>query len=141
MLGQIDTRIDELAEEQGELNKYYARDRERRCLEYTIYQRELADVAEMLEALENERRRDVDVSNSRRAEFTRQDTEISQYEEELENAHQQLEQIALERSQLEQERRTLGRRRAHLESSLEDAQDARTYTTSRRAELLSLIHI
>ena len=137
MLGQIDTRIDELAEEQGELNKYYARDRERRCLEYTIYQRELADVAEMLEALENERRRDVDVSNSRRAEFTRQDTEISQYEEELENAHQQLEQIALERSQLEQERRTLGRRRAHLESSLEDAQDARTYTTSRRAELES----
>lgn len=91
----------------------------------------------MLEALENERRRDVDVSNSRRAEFTRQDTEISQFEEELENARQQLEQIALERSQLEQERRTLGRRRAHLESSLEDAQDARAYTTSRRAELES----
>ncbi|WFD34909.1 Structural maintenance of chromosomes protein 3 [Malassezia cuniculi] len=137
LLGQIDTRIGELAEEQGELNKYYARDRERRCLEYTIYQRELSDVAEHLEELENERRRDVDVSNSRRAEFTRQDTEIVQLENELAAAQQQLEQLDLERAQLEQERRTLGRRRAHLESSLEDAQDQRDYTNSRRSELES----
>ncbi|MCP5984267.1 hypothetical protein NL349_26825, partial [Klebsiella pneumoniae] len=36
---------------------------------------------------------------------------------------------------LEQERRSLGRRRARFESSLEDEQDARDYTSSRRAEL------
>lgn len=51
LLAQLDARIDELAKEQSELEKFYARDRERRCLEYTIYQRELADVSEMLESV------------------------------------------------------------------------------------------
>ena len=135
LLSQVDMRIAELAEEQGELNKYNARDRERRCLEYAIYQRELADVVELIEGLESDRRRDVDVTNSRRAEYTRQDTQVADLEEELAAARQQLEQIALERAQLEQERRSLGRRRARFESSLEDEQDARDYTSSRRAEL------
>ena len=36
LLSQLETRLKELAREQGELEKFYARDRERRCLEYTI---------------------------------------------------------------------------------------------------------
>jgi len=51
LLAQLESRMDELAKEQGELQKFYARDKERRCLEYTIYQRELADLADMLEAV------------------------------------------------------------------------------------------
>lgn len=51
LLSQIDTKITDLGKEQGELKKFHARDRERRCLEYTVYQRELSDLAEQLEAV------------------------------------------------------------------------------------------
>ena len=51
LLAQIDARITELSREQSELQKFHERDRERRALEYTIYQRELAELAEALEAV------------------------------------------------------------------------------------------
>ncbi|WFD32644.1 Structural maintenance of chromosomes protein 3 [Malassezia sp. CBS 17886] len=123
LLQQIDTRIAELGREQSELKKFYKRDNERRCLEYTIYQRELADVAEMLDALEAERRREVDASNARRAEFAQQDDAVAAHERDLVAAQQQVEQLALDQTQLEQERRDLTRQRAQLESSLEDRQE------------------
>ena len=53
LLTQIDTKITDLGKEQGELKKFHARDRERRCLEYTVYQRELSDLSDELEAVRN----------------------------------------------------------------------------------------
>lgn len=135
LLAQIDSRIAELGKEQGDLKKFHARDRERRCLEYTIYQRELADVAELLDAHEGDRRREVDQSNSRRAEFVQRDQTIARLEEQLAGAEQQLEQATLDRTQLEQERRELSRERAHLDSALEDLHDAEHGAADRRAHL------
>ena len=79
LLSQLETRLEELAREQGELEKFYARDRERRCLEYTIYQRELVDVSDMLETLEHERRREVDESNTRREKWAQHDQALAEY--------------------------------------------------------------
>ncbi|PKI85465.1 Smc3p [Malassezia vespertilionis] len=125
LLRDIEQRIEELGKEQGELRKFHARDRERRGLEYTIYQRELADCAELLDALEAERRTDVDTWNAQRAELTEQDHAVAHLEEQLVAARVELEQLALDQAQLDQERRTLGRHRAELESTLEDLGEAR----------------
>ena len=121
LLAEIDARIDELSREQGELHKFHRRDRERRCLEYTLYQRELADLAEVLDALEGDRRHELDASNTRRAEHARDDARTAQREEARDELRAQLEQLALDQAQLEQERRALSRAQAQLDSTLEDA--------------------
>ncbi len=45
----IEERLEELEEEKQELKEYQEKDKERRCLEYAMYQRELGDVGQMLE--------------------------------------------------------------------------------------------
>lgn len=52
-------------------------DRSRRSLEYCIYQRELQDVGDMLDQIEEERRRDVDNANSKREEYNGREKELS----------------------------------------------------------------
>lgn len=139
LLAQLDTRLAELAHEQGELEKFYARDRERRCLEYTIYQRELTDVSDMLEALESERRRDVDESNARRAQWAQRDHALAEQEAQHAHVQQQMEQLALDQAQLEQERRELSKAQAQLDSELDevDVPSDRTALEARLAELSS----
>ena len=49
LLTYIEERLDELAEEQKELKEFQEKDKERRCLEYRLHQRELDDVTAALE--------------------------------------------------------------------------------------------
>lgn len=48
LLGRIEERLEELQAEQEELDKFTVQDRERRCLEYTLYQKELEEVDQAL---------------------------------------------------------------------------------------------
>ncbi len=45
LLEYIENRLHELDEEKEELREYYEKDRERRCIEYTLHQRELTECA------------------------------------------------------------------------------------------------
>lgn len=49
LLTYIEERLDELAEEQKELKEFQTKDKERRCLEYRLHQRELDDVTAALD--------------------------------------------------------------------------------------------
>lgn len=49
LLKYIEERLTELEEEKEELKEFQEKDRERRCLEYTIYGREMAEVNESIE--------------------------------------------------------------------------------------------
>ena len=49
LLEYIDTRLTELEEEKEELKEFQEKDKERRCLEYALYQRELEEVGAALE--------------------------------------------------------------------------------------------
>ncbi len=69
LLDYIDTRLAELEEEKEELKEFQEKDKERRCLEYALYSRELDEVTEAVEELEEERRGDVHSSNVRREQF------------------------------------------------------------------------
>ena len=70
--------------------------------------------------LENERRRDVDESNTRREEWARYDQARAEREARHSQLLQQLEQVSLDQAQLEQERRELSRSQAQLDNSLDD---------------------
>lgn len=49
LLAYIEERLQELEEEKEELREFQQKDKERRCLEYALYQRELLDVSNALE--------------------------------------------------------------------------------------------
>ena len=49
LLAYIEERLQELEEEKEELREFQQNDKERRCLEYALYQRELLDVSTALE--------------------------------------------------------------------------------------------
>jgi structural maintenance of chromosome 3 (chondroitin sulfate proteoglycan 6) len=49
LLERIEERLQELQEEQKELKKFQGQDKERRCLEFKLYERELNEVEQALE--------------------------------------------------------------------------------------------
>jgi structural maintenance of chromosome 3 (chondroitin sulfate proteoglycan 6) len=49
LLTYIEERLAELEEEKDELKEYQSKDRERRCLEYALHNRELEDVTTALD--------------------------------------------------------------------------------------------
>lgn len=76
LLEYIDTRLNELEEEKEELKEFQEKDKERRCLEYAMYQRELEDVGEALEEIEEERKNEVHGANQRRERFSSNEQQI-----------------------------------------------------------------
>lgn len=77
LLEYIESRLTELEEEKEELKEFQDKDRERRCLEYALYQRELEEVGEALEEIEGDHRVDVHGANVRREKFDDREKEIS----------------------------------------------------------------
>ena len=69
LLEYIENRLTELEDEKEELKEFQDKDKERRCLEYALYQRELEEVTEALEEIEEERRGEVHNANVRREQY------------------------------------------------------------------------
>jgi structural maintenance of chromosome 3 (chondroitin sulfate proteoglycan 6) len=76
LIDYIDSRLTELEEEKEELREFQDKDKERRCLEYALYQRELEEVGEALEEIDEERRGEVHGANMRREQFDTREKEI-----------------------------------------------------------------
>ena len=76
LLEYIDGRLGELEEEKEELKEFQEKDKERRCLEYAVYQRELEEVGEALEEIEDERRGEVHNANMRREQFNERQKQV-----------------------------------------------------------------
>ncbi|SNX83976.1 probable SMC3 - required for structural maintenance of chromosomes [Melanopsichium pennsylvanicum] len=135
LLEYIENRLRELDDEKDELREYYQRDRERRCIEYSLHQRELTECAELLEKLEDERRREVDTSNLRRTEFNDREKLLARFEAELAATGQTIEQRNLEKSQLEHERRDIAKHLAQIESLVEELEEVGEKRADRRSSL------
>jgi structural maintenance of chromosome 3 (chondroitin sulfate proteoglycan 6) len=69
LLAYIEDRLNELEEEKAELNEYQSQDKERRCLEYTLHQRELEELLGALDKIEQDHQDDLHIGNQKRAEF------------------------------------------------------------------------
>ena len=75
LLDYIETRLQELEEETEELKEFQEKDKERRCLEYALYQRELEEVGEALLEIEEDRKADLHGANVRREKFGEREKE------------------------------------------------------------------
>ncbi|POW01738.1 hypothetical protein PSHT_12401 [Puccinia striiformis] len=134
LLESIETRLNELEEEKKELKEYDQLDRERRCLQYGIYTREMNEISDSLENIENTRRKDLDEANGLRGQFVDRERQISNLESQLAAAKQKLESLAQDKLQLEHERREAIKCKTQVECKLKDSEGLREKDQSKKAQ-------
>ncbi|KAF8191692.1 structural maintenance of chromosome protein 3 [Pholiota molesta] len=134
LLEYIESRLAELEEEKEELKEFQEKDKERRCMEYALYQRELEEVGEALVEIEEDRRSDVHGANVRREKFNAREKEIQDLEKAISDARHSLETVAQTRRDTQFELTDLIRTRTELECVVEDLRAASQNTGGRRED-------
>ncbi len=136
MLGYIEGKISELDADKEELQRYYVKDKERRCLEYTLYQRELQDISDVLDRLEQERQKDLDSTAASVTGFNDRSRDVVNFEDKVASLRRKLEELQLERTQAEQERRDLAKELARGEMLISSMQEEQESAAESRDDLL-----
>ncbi|KAI0645362.1 structural maintenance of chromosome protein 3 [Trametes meyenii] len=135
LLDYIDTRLTELEEEKEELKEFQEKDKERRCLEYALYQRELEEVGAALEEIEEERRGEVHSANVRREQFNDREKQVQTLERSIAQIRTNATTLNLTRQGAQSELTDLVRSRTELECTVADLQNAAQRAGGRREEL------
>lgn len=126
LLKYIEERLEELEEEKEELRGFQEKDRERRCLEYTIYSREQREIAAVLDQIEDSRARGVEVNEEAREALAERERELKNLSQEIKAVKNQIDLQKGEKTQMDDELRDHAKTRAQLElavSSLAEDQD------------------
>ncbi|KAF8648124.1 hypothetical protein AX16_006389 [Volvariella volvacea WC 439] len=135
LLEYIESRLAELEEEKEELKEFQTKDKERRCLEYALHQRELEEINEALDELENERRNNIHGANVRREQYTGREKEIREIEHAISETNHALQTANLTRQDVQAELTELIRNRTELECTIEDLETTDVNTGNQRARL------
>ncbi|PIG80219.1 chromosome segregation protein SudA [Aspergillus arachidicola] len=142
LLDFINERLSELEEEKDELRNFQEKDKERRCLEYTIYSREQQEIASYLDSLEEQRQTGVEDTDLNRDRFIQGEKEMAQIDAEIAECKQQIEFLKVDKVQLEDERREASKALAQVElqaKSLTDNQATAEAQKSRHDEELKSV--
>ncbi|KAJ7905296.1 structural maintenance of chromosome protein 3 [Mycena olivaceomarginata] len=134
LLDYIESRLTELEEEKEELKEFQDKDKDRRCLEYALYQRELEEVGEALEEIEEDRRADVHGANQRREKYNEREKEIQDLEKAISEAKHTLETLGVARQDAQGELTDFIRTRTELECIVQDLQSAGLRAGGKREE-------
>ncbi|CAG7970849.1 unnamed protein product [Penicillium salamii] len=134
LLDYINERLAELEEEKDELRSYQEKDKERRCLEYTIYSLEQQEIGKVLSEIEERRQNGVEDADNNREQENELQNAIDQIDAEITECRQQIEFLKVDKAQLEDERREASKTLAQNElqaKSLSDNQAAAQALKSR----------
>ncbi|KAJ5327712.1 RecF/RecN/SMC [Penicillium brevicompactum] len=142
LLDYINERLAELEEEKDELRSYQEKDKERRCLEYTIYSLEQQEISKVLSEIEERRQNGVEDADNNREQENELQNAIDQIDAEIAECRQQIEFLKVDKAQLDDERRETSKTLAQNElqaKSLSDNQAAAQASKSRHdADLASV---
>ena len=142
LLAYIKERLSELEEEKEELRDYQDKDKERRCLQYTIDHREQVAIANELDNLDEQRQNGVDDTDDNRERFIQGEKDLAEIDDEISKLKQQIEFLKVDKKQLEVERRDTARTKAKVEldvKGLNDNQMAAQETMNRYQQELELV--
>ncbi|KAJ5835418.1 RecF/RecN/SMC [Penicillium robsamsonii] len=142
LLDYINERLAELEEEKDELRSYQEKDKERRCLEYTIYSLEQQEIGKVLNEIEERRQNGVEDADNNRDQFVEGEKAMAQIDAEIAECRQQIEFLKVDKAQLEDERREASKTLAQTElqaKSLSDNQAAAQILKSRYDSDLSSV--
>ena len=127
LLNYIKERLSELEEEKEELRDYQEKDKDRRCLQYSIDHREQVAITTELEALDEQRQTGVDDTDDHQERFLQGEKELADISAQIGELKQQVEFLKVDKKQLDDERRETARNKAKVElevKSLTDGQSA-----------------
>lgn len=142
LLDYIRDRLNELEEEKEELRAYQEKDKERRCLDYTLLHREQVKVSEKLDEIEEFRQGGTDNMDESREAFQAGEEELNALNEEIKSLTNQMELLKIERRQLEEDRKESAKAQAKLElevKKLSDGQSAADKAKQRHITELQVV--
>ena len=133
LLNYIKERLSELEEEKEELKAYQEQDREKRCLEYTIYHREQVELANALDNIDEQRQTGVDETDDNRERFILGEKEIDEMNAEINEIRRQIELLKVDKQQLEEDRRDNARSSAKIELDVKALSDGQSQAEQAQA--------
>ena len=133
-LGVIRVRLAELMEEMEELRAFQEKDRERRCLEYTIHHRDQEALQEALEKLNDVREGGMERTDDNRERLAQGEQDLEGIDHEIKELEQQLHILNEEKSQLEQDRKETAREKAKIELEVQSLIDNQSAAQQSRAQ-------
>lgn len=133
LLEYIKERLAELEEEKEELRDYQEKDKDRRCLQYTIDHREQVAISNELDNLEEQRQTGVDGTDDSQERFVQGEKDLAEIEAEISELKQQVEFLKVDKKQLEDERRESARARAKLELEVKGLSDGQAAAEQAKA--------
>ncbi|KAI9741055.1 MAG: Structural maintenance of chromosomes protein 3 [Cirrosporium novae-zelandiae] len=134
LLAYINERLGELEEEKDELRTYQEKDRERRCLEYTIYVREQEEIQRALDELDEKRQTGVDDTDDNRDQFIQNEKEMARINGEISELKQQMEFLKVDKAQLEDERKENARAKAKAELQLNNLREGQSAADQKKVQ-------
>ncbi|KAJ3013173.1 UNVERIFIED_CONTAM: Structural maintenance of chromosomes protein 3, partial [Siphonaria sp. JEL0065] len=136
LLDYIEQRLAELEEEKAELKEFQDLDREKRCLEYTIFHREQTEVNSSLEMLEESRKLEVDVSQYKQHAFAAREKAILEVESEIRKIQHELEALKRQRLEGDDDRQEHMKAYAALEMIVKDLEELNIQNSENKKKLM-----
>ncbi|KAI8799563.1 RecF/RecN/SMC protein [Cladochytrium replicatum] len=136
LLESVNERIETLESEKQELKEFQELDRDRRCLEYSIFLKEQVEVNEQLEELEEQHRAEIDGSSRLQLSISEREELINQHEMDMRDLHQQTEINLIEKNSLENDIDALVRSKTILELTLNDMRSEQSGNVIERRKLV-----
>jgi len=133
VLDTIRDRLDQLEEEKNELREFQDKDRERRCLEYTVHNRDKDALEEAMAAQEDARNQGMEMGDENREVLAEQEAELKNIDAAIAELQQQLRILTEEKAQLERERKETAKEKAAIEYDVETLTDGQNAAQQARA--------
>jgi len=137
LLDYIKERLAELEEEKEELRDYQDKDKERRCLQYTIDHREQVAIANELDNLDEQRQTGVNDTDDSSERFIQGEKDLSEISAQISELKQQTEFLKVDKRQLEDERKEKAKVKAKVELEVKSHSDGQTAVQQARSHLES----
>ncbi|KAF0478114.1 structural maintenance of chromosome protein 3 [Gigaspora margarita] len=134
LLNYIEERLEELEEEKEELKNFQEMDRERRCLEYSIFHREQTDILRQLAEMDEQREREVHGSNQQNMEFNDLEQEITNIEREMAELQEKIELLRVEKRELDVDMQEQIKAHAQIELAIKDMEDTAAQNKATKAK-------
>ncbi|KAI9599456.1 chromosome segregation protein [Syncephalis fuscata] len=140
LLVYIEERLVELEKEKEDLKIFYDLDRERRCLEYTMHQREQLEVGTALDEIEENRRIEMAEMDKQRSELIIAEQSIAEKTNEITQLQQKLDLISSEKQDLLEEKEGLLKRYANTELLLKDYTNQQSNEQEEQQETITVLN-
>ncbi|KAF2230010.1 chromosome segregation protein SudA [Viridothelium virens] len=131
----ISNRLAELEEEKEELRQYQDKDRERRCLEYSIHHQTQVRTTRELDQIEALRQNGAEDTEENSQRFIEGEQEMDALEKSIGEEKNELGFLKIDRQQFEEERRTRARNKAQLELEVKNLADGQSEANQRRGQI------